>query len=118
VTDPGQIVALYRQTAIQHGAGTNSGDYRSTNKAADKLRELREQLREAGDDAQLALTALFEDENPSVRLWAARDCLSVVPERAVEILRDRAGAVWPGIAGCRDDLGAVESEPMSGSDCR
>jgi len=50
------LIAAYRDAAQTHGAATKSGDYKTGNKASDRIAAIYAELRRRGEDAQRELT--------------------------------------------------------------
>ena len=85
-----ELIAAYRREAIAHGRGLEDGNSRRCNRAHDALAGIRDQLRQSGPQYQDALLALLDDDNASVRSWAAMDVLQFSPEDGVRVLREVA----------------------------
>ena len=85
------VVARYRQGAIATG---HISDTRKANKGAKQLHACYKILRKSKAGRQ-ALIDLMRDTEPSVRCWAASECLQWVPDnarRVLELLRDSQGS--------------------------
>lgn len=86
-TDIDNIIRRYRQGAI---ANSDISDPKNANKGAKQLHACYRILRES-EEGRDALIALMEDQEPSVRCWAAAHCLQWRPGSArpvLEALRD------------------------------
>jgi hypothetical protein len=90
-----ELVAEYRHSAIEHGAATAVGDHRKTNRHHDRLMAAVRGLREQGGTGTGALLPLLDDEDRSVRCWAATHCLRIDEDRARGTLEQLAAQ--PGI---------------------
>ena len=91
VVDIESTIAQYRQGAIATG---NVSDPKKANKGAKQLHACYKILRES-DEGRVALIGLMDDPEPSVRCWAAAECLQWKPDvarRVLESLRDSRGA--------------------------
>jgi len=75
----------YREAAIAHGAATESGDHKQANAVYDRLIEALEELR-AIPDGLRALESMLQDQNSSVRSWAASHLLPTRSDAAIEVL--------------------------------
>jgi len=85
------LIARYRQSAIATG---NVSDPKIANKGAKQLHGCYKVLRDSEVGRQ-ALIGLMDDPEPSVRCWAAAECLQWKPDvarRVLESLRDSQGA--------------------------
>jgi len=82
-----KIIAEYRLCAKKHGEATMEGDYKLANENYDKLVKLLQKIRQFGNDGDIALLSLIEDENQSVRCWAATDSLKYDKRKAVKVLK-------------------------------
>ncbi len=85
-----ELVTEYRQNALQHGAATATGDHKSANEHHDGLMAAVRRLREKGTQGSQALLPLLDDQNQSVRCWAATHCLDFAEGRARRTLVDLA----------------------------
>ena len=74
-----QLLVAYKEAARVHGAATESGDYRSGNKAAELITAIYSELRQRGESAQRELLPLLNDDDPGVRLWSASHALEFAP---------------------------------------
>jgi len=83
-----ELVAEYRHRAIEHGAATEVGDHRKANKHHDLLMAAIRGLRERGATGNEALLPLLDDDDQSVRCWAASHCLKVDENRARSTLEE------------------------------
>ncbi len=90
-----ELVTKYRQNALEHGAATAIGDHKRTNECHDLLMAAVRGLREQGVQGSEALLPLLDDQDQSVRCWAATHCLKVAEGRARRTLVDLASE--PGI---------------------
>ena len=79
-----ELVATYTEAAAAHRIGTQTGDYKFTNKAADRIRDVYRELRER--DRRDVLLALLDSPNTGVRVWAGAHALEIDPSRGEPIL--------------------------------
>lgn len=84
------MVAAYREAAIRHGDGQESGNAARCNAALDDLERVRADLRRQGSEGIARMRALLDDEERSVRCCAAVDALDFAPEDGLRVLRDVA----------------------------
>lgn len=83
-------VARYRAGAIAH---SDSSDPEKANRGAGEVHTCYKLLRSSPAGRE-ALGRLMDDPEPSVRCWAAAECLQLDPARAVHVLmslRDSKG---------------------------
>jgi hypothetical protein len=81
-----ESLSAFINAAIKHGDATESGDYKSANKAYAQIINAKDDLKNAGK-----LKLLFELLNHtsiSVRLWAAREMLPYYKDESIKVLRD------------------------------
>ena len=91
-----KLLEAYRQTAIRYGRAIEKGNPRAVNRAHDKLVKLSHPFRHGGPDMQRLFMGLLEDEDVSVRAWAATHALEFASEEAVSVLRKlESEAPWP-----------------------
>lgn len=83
-----KFVDGYRSYAEKHGVATNEGDYKVANKSHDKLLKALKKIRSFGEEGSLALLSLTDDDNDSVRCWAATHSLTFNEEKAEKTLQD------------------------------
>lgn len=84
------LIEGYRQSAIATG---NVSDSKSARNGARQLNACYRVLRQS-EEGRSALVKLMEDPEPSVRCWAAAECLQWKPDvarRVLEALRDSQG---------------------------
>ncbi len=75
-----QLIEEYTQLAIQHGAATESGDYKTGNRVYDEIQDLFQKIVAAR--MRKELLPLLDHEQPAVRLKAAFHTLATDPKRA------------------------------------
>ena len=85
--DAHTLVVAYREAALGHGLGTESGDYRRANRHHDTVAALYRDLRRRGPEAQRELLPLLDDISPYVRAWAAAHALDFAPDRGEPVLQ-------------------------------
>ena len=91
----GELVAEYRHSAVEHGAATAIGDHKKANKHHDLLMAAVHGLRQQGTTGDEGLLSLLDDDDQSVRCWAASHCLRIDEDRARSTLEQLAAE--PGI---------------------
>jgi len=72
--------------AMDHALGTETGDFRITNKAYDRILAAREQLRVLPDGGRGCLREMLSNPEPGVRLWSACYLLPTDPVEAESTL--------------------------------
>ena len=82
-----RIIEEYKSYAVNHGEATLEGDSTVANQNYDKLKTVLKQIKEFGDDGGLALLSLLEDNNQSIRCWAATDSLRFNESKAKKALK-------------------------------
>jgi hypothetical protein len=80
------IISEARNLAVAHGKATLSGDYKSGNRAFDKLMAIVPVIRGYGYDGEVALLQLTEDADDSVVCWAATIVLKSNEAKAIAAL--------------------------------
>ena len=88
--DIGSLLAFYRKAAIEHGAATETGDYRMANRRHDLISSVYSELRRRGGEAQRELLPLLDDIDEHVRAWAAAHALEFAPDRGEPVLKKLA----------------------------
>lgn len=91
-----ELSRAFRLHAAKHGEGSESGNYRMTNRHYRKLVPILKGIRRMGAKGEEVLLILLDDENLAVRGWAATYSLSFAEPRARQVLADiasRQGAV-------------------------
>ena len=89
MTDACTPIQRYRNAAKRHGEATDAGDYRAANDAHDQLAEALEELNTIPRGLD-ALDALLDDQDTSVRCWAAAHLLPTGSKRAIDALEGLA----------------------------
>jgi len=84
------LIAQYKVCAKKHGEATMEGNYKRANMNYDKLVELLKKIRQFGNEGNIALLSLTEDENQSVRCWASTDSLQFDKSKAIKVLKKLA----------------------------
>ena len=82
----------YRVTAMLHGRSMGIGRPETCNHAYDKLTRIRLELAARGDEQRRRLLEFLDDDDPSVRSWAAVDALAKAPDDGVRVLREIANS--------------------------
>ena len=85
-TTPDDLIAAYRETAIVIGEADEVGDYRTANRASDRLQGIRRTIRRSVPDYRARVLALLDDDNLFVRLQAGIDALGLDPSRGEPVL--------------------------------
>jgi predicted transcriptional regulator len=83
-----EFIADYMENAVTHGEATNEGDYKVANASHDKLMTALSEIRKFGNEGDIALLALSDDENDSVKCWAATHSLKYNKDKAEKVLLD------------------------------
>lgn len=81
-----ELINAYSESAKIQGEATESGDYKTGNKASDLISAIYSELRRRGPDAQRALLPLLEADNPGVKLWAASHAMDFSPSDGEPVL--------------------------------
>ena len=81
------LVARYREAAIRHRLANTS---REANKAAAEIAGIYRELRQRGSTALERLLPLLQDQDASVRGWAAAHALQFAPQQAIAVLEELA----------------------------
>lgn len=82
-----EIVARYKLHAENHGKATLDGDSELANLSYDEIVKCLQQIRQFGIEGDIALLSLTEDENQSVRCWAASHSLRFDKHKAKKVLK-------------------------------
>ena len=69
------LIGHYATAALLHGKNTISGNYRETNRHHDIIAAIYRELKLRGDEAVKRLTELLENDDDSVKVWAAAHTL-------------------------------------------
>ena len=77
----------YKDYAINHGKAILEGDSDTANQNYDKLKTVLQKIREFGNEGGLALLSLLEEDNQSIRCWAATDSLKFDENKAKKALK-------------------------------
>lgn len=77
-----ELASAFAKAADLHGQASVEGTHRAANAQYTKLSAVGRELRARGEDGRSALTALLQDSNPRVRLWAASHALDFAPALA------------------------------------
>lgn len=85
--DLGELIAAYSEAARTQGDATETGDYKTGNKASDLIAAIYAELRRRGRDSQCALLPLLTDDDPGVRLWSASHALEFSPSEGEPVLQ-------------------------------
>lgn len=75
------LIKRYRDAAVAHSEGTQSGNSQKTNRAYDIVTETLREMTKSGCDDRLF--SLYEDENVSVQVWAAVHTLELNEKKAL-----------------------------------
>ncbi len=88
-----EFLRNYREYAVEHGAQAKTGNHVATNIAYDRLLAVLKTLYEENADSEIM--SLLDDENASVRLWAAAHSLELDEPLALATLNELAAAGIP-----------------------
>ena len=80
------LVADYVKNAVRHGEATIEGDFKAANNSHDKIIKALSEIRKYGNEGDIALLALIDDDNDSVKCWAATHSLKYHKEKSEQIL--------------------------------
>jgi hypothetical protein len=83
-----ELISAYIEAAMAYGRATETFDYKTTNRNADNLTQIFNELR--GREAHTSLLPLLAHEDPGVRSSAAADALEFAPEQAERTLEQLA----------------------------
>lgn len=83
-----QLVARFAQAALIQYDAVLDNDIRKYNRLYDRQVEVREELRQRGNDERRALVSLYKHPNIQVRLQAASFTAGVAPKRARKLLQE------------------------------
>jgi hypothetical protein len=83
-----ELLDMYVEAARGHGLATRHGDAVGANKQHDIIAAIYREIRKRGIDAQSALLALLDHDEPPVRMWAAAHALEFAPARGEAVLTD------------------------------
>jgi len=81
-----ECIARYRQCAAMHGVASEDGNARKANQNCDEPLDVLAEIRQLGAEGRSGLVALLNDEDASVRCWAATHCLKSDPGMAGALL--------------------------------
>jgi len=82
-----KIISECKICAKERGKAMMEGDSVTCNINYDKLVKLLHQIRQFGNEGDIALLSLMEDEDPSVRAWAATHSLQYDERKAKKVLK-------------------------------
>jgi hypothetical protein len=80
------LITQFRSHALEQEAALLDSDTAKYNRLYKKIQAIDSELRARGSEARKALLVLLDDPNLRVRFEAARRCLAVDRERAIEAL--------------------------------
>ena len=92
-----KLIADFVEAARKHHEATMTGNWRETNKQANRIRKAFQGIKRFGEDARQALLAQTENQDPAVASMAATYSLKYSPQQAQTVLQRIAGE--PGIIG-------------------
>jgi len=81
-----RLFEKYREAAIQHHVRLIECDVRASNRAADRLFGFWKEIAAGGPEMLEQLKVFLQDEDPSVRGWAAAQLLDDMPDEAKPVL--------------------------------
>jgi Domain of unknown function (DUF2019) len=82
-----EIIKAFEQAAIDHGLGTEQGNYKLGNKAYFIIDKSYKKLKSIGEEAVVQLMPLLEHPNDHVVVWASRYLLFFRPREAEDALK-------------------------------
>jgi len=82
------IQSEFVEAACEHGQFTESGDSVHANKAHDKVIKIISRMKQLPDKGVSILASLLNDENDSVKAWAATYLLPLDEESAINTLKE------------------------------
>jgi hypothetical protein len=82
-----ELKIKYIDAAIIHGKTTMIGDYKLGNKQVLIMHNIYKLLKSSEEGRDILRSIMFEND-PSVRTWAARDCLPYFPKEAERVLNE------------------------------
>ncbi|HEY9061488.1 MAG TPA: DUF2019 domain-containing protein [Pseudobacteroides sp.] len=87
-----ELVKMFVDASMRLEEAESVGNSKIVNQQYDKLRKIREELKEIGDEAMESLISLINHENIYVRYNAAYSIIPVNPEKAKEALNEISNA--------------------------
>jgi hypothetical protein len=120
-----QLETRFVKAATAHGLATLQGDHHRANREATKLERYHTEMQEDASLAALLLSTLLQNDNASVRTWAAAFALQqkLLVNEAIDELEKTAQDKTIGLVAFdakmvlsrwRDKTGAAGSSPGSG----
>jgi hypothetical protein len=96
VTSVAEVVAAYENAVKANGLAIMNGDTDAANAAYDFVWLCSKELKKRGPDTQRALLALLDNNDPQVRLCAAKDALEFAPDMGQQELEKLAKSnfIW------------------------
>lgn len=82
-----ELIQAYSEAASIQGMATESGDYKTGNKASDLLSAIYSELRRRGNGAQSAILSLLTNDDSGIRLWAASHAMDFSPNDGEPVLK-------------------------------
>lgn len=83
-----KIAAAYRRHALGHAAASWDGDSGGSDRHHRRIVEALLELRAHGADGERVLLVLLEDDEVSVRAWAASHALEIDASRSIRVLEE------------------------------
>ena len=83
-----ELLTLFRSACLRQDGTYLTGDTKSYKNDFEILLRIKEELKARGPDARRSLLQLFGDDNPHVRLQAAKFVYAVAPEPARAMLEE------------------------------
>jgi hypothetical protein len=97
------IVEQYVAAAREHGKCTETGNYKSGNKAYDRIIAAIREMRKLPDRGEVILTELLFQPDDWVKMWAATHLLPL-REAAASTVLARLASVSPGLLRADADM--------------
>jgi hypothetical protein len=85
-----QLVVEFSHVASDRGAAILDLETHRANKMFDKMQAIDRVLRSRGQDARLALSPLLDDKERSVRYYAAKYLLGLLPDQTRRVIEEIA----------------------------
>jgi len=82
------LIAVYKENASKHGQAIKEGDYQLANDSHDLLINALREIREYGEKGAIALASMIQDNDDSVKCWAATHSLNYDQDKAERTLSD------------------------------
>src|SRR5687767_2936353 len=94
-----ELITMFTDAAREMGAAVLDSDSRRANRAFGRMEAVDKELRSRGKAAHEKLFTLLAHNDRFVRYYAAKVLLSIVPDRAREVIEENARLWFDAIAG-------------------